>query len=122
MLTATFGFFECPICLDFYLVPDWKIRIIQLLSSVHVLCPGCKQTIQVRAVDIDTVHNTRVDYRPHATVIKIEPPIPGAKGRRDIGLMVRIQRKLREREGDFQSTLERGCDLAYAKPGILASY
>jgi hypothetical protein len=22
MLTTTFGFFDCPICVDFYLVPD----------------------------------------------------------------------------------------------------
>jgi hypothetical protein len=107
MLTATFGFFECPICLDFYLVPDWKIRTMPLLSRVHVLCPGCKQTIRVRAVDIDTVHNTRADYRPHATVIKIEPPILGAIGRRDMGLMVRTQRKRREREGEFQDCLAR---------------
>jgi hypothetical protein len=107
MLTAIFGFFECPICLDFYLVPDWKIRTMLLLSRVHVLCPGCKQTIQVRAVDVDTVHNTRVDYCPHATVVKIEPPIPGAEGRRDVGLTVRIQRKRREREGEFQDCLAR---------------
>jgi hypothetical protein len=108
MLTATFGYFDCRVCVDFYLVPDWKIRTMPLLSRVHVLCPGCNQTIQVHAVDIDTVHNVPVEYRPHATVVKVEPPIPGAEGRRDIGLMVRIQRKRREREDDFQAFLEKG--------------
>jgi hypothetical protein len=106
MLTATFGFFDCPVCVDFYLIPDWKIRTMPLLSRVHVLCPGCQNTVQVHAVEIDTVHNTRVDYRPHATVIKIEPPIPGANGRRDTGLMARIERKRREREGGFQSSIK----------------
>jgi hypothetical protein len=78
-----------------------------LLSRVHVLCPGCHSTIQVCAVEIDTVHNTRVDYRPHATVVKIEPPIPNTEGRRDVGLLARIARKRREREGEFQSNLKR---------------
>jgi hypothetical protein len=107
MLTATFGYFDCPVCVDFYLVPDWKIHTMSLLSRVHVLCPGCNQTIQVHAVDIDTAHNVLVDYRPLATVVKIEPPIPNAEARRDIGLLVRIQRKRREREGDFQSSIVR---------------
>jgi hypothetical protein len=105
MLTATFGFFDCPICVDSYLVPDWNVRTMPLLSRVHVLCPGCQNTIQVCAVEIDTVHNTRLDYRPHATVVKIEPPIPNTEGRRDVGLKARIARKRREREGEFQSNL-----------------
>jgi hypothetical protein len=63
MLTATFGFFDCPTCVDFYLVPDWNVRSMPLLSRVHLLCPGCKNTIQVHAVEIDTVHNTSADYR-----------------------------------------------------------
>ncbi len=107
MLTATFGFFDCPVCVDFYLLPDWKIDTMPLLSRVHVLCPGCQNTVQVFAVEIDTVHNTRVDYRPHATVLKVEPPIPNAEFRRDVGLMARIDRKRREREGEFQSSLAR---------------
>jgi len=36
------------------------------------------------SAEIDTVHNTRVDYRPHATVLKIEPPIPNTEFRRDV--------------------------------------
>jgi hypothetical protein len=78
-----------------------------LLSRVHLLCPGCQNTIQVCAVEIDTVHNTRVDYRPYATVVKIEPPIPNAEGRRDVALTARIARKRREREGEFQVSLAR---------------
>jgi hypothetical protein len=98
MLTATFEFFDCPVCVDFYLVPDWKIQM-PLLSRVHLVCPGCHNTIQVCAVEIDTVHNTPINYRPHATGIKIEPPIPNTEGRRDVGLKARISRKRREREG-----------------------
>jgi hypothetical protein len=107
MLTATFGFFDCPVCIDFYLVPDWKIRSMLLLSHVHVLCPGCQNTIQVCAVEIDTVHNTRVEYRPHAAVVKIEPPILNREFRRGGDLGVRIARKRREREGEFQTCLAR---------------
>jgi hypothetical protein len=107
MLTATFGFFDCPICVNFYLVPDWKIRKMPLLSRVHVLCPGCQNTIQVHVVEIDTVHNTKIDYRPRATVRKIEPPIPQTEFRRDVGLEARIQRKRKEREGEFQQSLAR---------------
>jgi hypothetical protein len=80
---------------------------VPLLSRVHILCPGCNQTIEVHAVDIDTVHNTRVDYCPHASIVKIESPIPGAQGRLDLGLMIRIHRKRREREGDFQNSAGR---------------
>jgi len=69
--------------------------------------PDANHTIEVHAVDIDTVHNTRADFRPHATVVRIEPPIAGAKGRRDMGLIVRIQYKRREREGYFQDRLAR---------------
>jgi hypothetical protein len=107
MLTATFGFFDCPICVDFYLVPFWKIRTMPLLSRVHVLCPQCHNTIHVCAVEIDTVHLVPTDYRPHATVLKIEPPIPNVEVRRDVGLMARIERNRREREGEFQSSLTR---------------
>jgi hypothetical protein len=107
MLTATFGFFDCPVCVDFYLVPDWNVRSMPLLSRVYVLCPGCKKTIQVHAVEIDTVHNTRPDYRPHATIVKIEPPIPGTTIHRDGKLSIQIARKRMEREDDFQTNLER---------------
>jgi hypothetical protein len=107
MTTATFGFFDCPICVDFYLVSDWKIRSMPLLPRVYVLCPGCQNTIQVCAVEIDTVHNTRVDYRPHAAVVKIEPPIPNREFRRDGKLSIQIARKQQERKGDFQTNLER---------------
>jgi len=106
MATATFGYFDCPICVDFYLVPDWKIQM-PLLSRVHVLCPGCQNTVQVCAVEIDTVHNVPIDYRPHANVVKIEPPIPNREFQRDVGLIARIERKRREREGDFQTALAR---------------
>jgi hypothetical protein len=107
MLTATIGFFDCQICVDFYLVPDWKMSSIPLLSRVYVLCPGCQNTIQVCAVEIDTVHNTPIDFRPQAIVMKIEPPIPNREFRRDGDLAIRIMRKRREREGDFQINLAR---------------
>jgi hypothetical protein len=107
MLTATFGFFDCPVCVDFYLVPDWNVRSRPLLSHVHVFCPECHNTIQVCAVEIDTVHLVPTDYRPHATVVKIEPPIPNTESRRDVGLLARIERKRREREGEFQTSLAR---------------
>ena len=32
MLTATFGFFECPICIDLYLVPDWHTRKLPIVG------------------------------------------------------------------------------------------
>ena len=106
MLTGTFGFFECPICIDLYLVPDWHTRNLPLMARVNMLCPGCKQTTQVRDVEIDTVHNTEIAYRPHATVVSVEPPISNTKILRDGKLSNQIMRKRREREGDFQSTLK----------------
>src|SRR5580765_1574741 len=107
MPTATFGFFECPICIDLYLVPDWHTQKLPLLARVNILCPGCNQTIQVHPVEIDTVHNTEIEYRPHATVLSVEPPIPKTKILRDGKLSNQIMRKRREREGDVQSSLKR---------------
>lgn len=105
MPTATFGFFECPVCIDFFLVPDWHTRKLPLLARVNILCPECKQTIQVHAVEIDTVHNTEIDYRPHATVVSVQASILGTKSLRDGKLTQEIIRKRREREGDFQSSM-----------------
>lgn len=107
MPTATLGFFECPICIDLYLVPDWHTRKVPLLARVNILCPGCKQAIQVHAVETDIVHNTEIDYRPHASVLSVEPPIPNTRILRDGQLANKVIRKRREREGDFQSSLKR---------------
>ena len=105
MLTATFGFFECPVCIDLYLVPDWHTRKLPLLARVNILCPGCNQINQVHAVEIATVHNTEIDFRPHATIVSVESPIPNTRILRDGKLSNQIMRKRREREGDFQSSM-----------------
>jgi len=48
MLTATFGYFDCPVCVDFYLIPDWKVKTMPLLSRVHVLCPPSQRSTLAR--------------------------------------------------------------------------
>jgi hypothetical protein len=35
MLTAPFGYFDCPVCVDLYLLPDWNVKSMPLLSRVH---------------------------------------------------------------------------------------
>jgi len=34
MLTATFGLFECPICIDLYLVPYWRTPLTRFRSPL----------------------------------------------------------------------------------------
>ena len=50
----TFGIYDCPICIDGFLL-DWPPLTNPANNArVRVLCVGCKQMIEMRVASIET--------------------------------------------------------------------
>ncbi len=58
----TFGIYDCPICIDSFLL-DWPLTVNHAYNTrVQVRCVGCKQSIEMLAVPIEIIHNCPADY------------------------------------------------------------
>lgn len=92
----TFGIYDCPICIDSFLL-DWPLPTNPRNDArVRVLCVGCKQTIEMLAVSIDVIHNCPVDHRPKSEIVAMLPPDPNASrelGQKNMALRIQVCRK-----------------------------
>lgn len=72
----TVGFIDCPHCVEKYIIPGWPPSPKPpILAKVYVKCSVCKNTLEFRVVEIDVAYHS-LESKPHAAVVRIEPPTP----------------------------------------------
>jgi hypothetical protein len=67
----TFGIYDCPICIDSFLL-DWLPPTNSANDArVQVRSVGCKQMIEILAVSIEITHNRPEDYSPKSEIVAL---------------------------------------------------
>ena len=97
----TFGIFNCPNCVDHFLVPGWPPpeRLLKH-SRVYLECPGCKEILEVLLTHIDIIPSCEPDYARHARLVEIKPPDTAGSAESkwyNHNLSIEIHQKLRIR-------------------------
>lgn len=92
----TFGIYDCPICIDSFLL-EWPAPTYPRNDArVRVRCVGCKQMIEMLAVSIESIHNCPADYRPKSEIVAMLPPDPKASRelkQKNMALRIQVCRK-----------------------------
>jgi hypothetical protein len=67
-----FGNYACPHCIQDYDVLNWPVKGVHKHAKVFIVCPGCHNTLELFACEIDTILNGEPRQR-RAEVLRTEP-------------------------------------------------
>jgi hypothetical protein len=90
---ASFGYFACHHCIQNFRLRNWPIPNLPACAKVFVVCPGCKNTLEFFAFEIDIVRNG--EPGEHSVELLRTGPVEGFPKdyRRDMRLRVQITRR-----------------------------
>jgi hypothetical protein len=89
----SFGWFPCHHCVEGYHLLNWPIPNLPDRARVFVVCPGCKNTLEFFAFEIDIIRNGEPGQRC-AEVLRTGPVGPMPKDYfRNLSLRFEINRR-----------------------------
>jgi hypothetical protein len=72
-----FGWFDCPHCIQDFDLIGWPPPNLPKNAKVFIVCPGCGNTVQFFAVEIDQIKNGfPVDLRAESFTVGPAAPLP----------------------------------------------
>jgi hypothetical protein len=94
----SFGWFPCHHCVDGFHLLNWPVPNLHNCAKVFIVCPGCKNTLELFAWEIDVIKNGQPSGRC-AEVQRTAPVEPLPKDyMRNMSLRFEITRRRHLRE------------------------